>query len=509
MAPRTGNMVPLEYLVSLEVADEVCEYAWGEQIMKDVISEVDTFQKKKKKALLDGVFKKIWVGSCLPLLAIIYMDHLDFPESSLSTHQINYSLPRASHVTDDDFDFVMLHDKSRLSLNPHIYGARPFRALDTTPYAIQAPNYKDQSDQQPYIQQTETDSTEHPAGDMHHQVPTLPIKQSKEPSAFILPILQRHSSKWAEDISKATSRLTKLHAKRMNELAQDVIAATKNHNPIPPTYSSPPRDVQDSSAEKAQNNGTKATPDTRFWQEATAYADESKLLVPEDKFDASNCLREFNTAYHEGSLKSKDLNLLPSSIGYSYGTRTGNMVPLEYLGSLEVADEVCEYAWGEQILKDVMSEVNTFQKKKKKALLDGVFKKIWVGSCLPLLAIIYIDHLDFPESSLSTHRINYSLPRISHVTDDDFDFVMLHDKSRLSLIPHIYGARPFRALDTTPYAIQAPNYKDQPDQQPYIQQTETDSTEHPAGDMHHQVPTLPIKQTEVQHYQISLAHIFT
>ena len=43
----------------------------------------------------------------------------------------------------------------------------------------------------------------------------------------------------------------------------------------------------------------------------------------------------------------------------------------------------------------------------------------------------------------------------------------------------------FRALDTTPYAIQAPNYKDQPDQQPYIQQTETDSTEHPAG-----VPTM-------------------
>uniref|UniRef100_A0A453E4C4 Aminotransferase-like plant mobile domain-containing protein n=1 Tax=Aegilops tauschii subsp. strangulata TaxID=200361 RepID=A0A453E4C4_AEGTS len=66
---------------------------------------------------------------------------------------------------------------------------------------------------------------------------------------------------------------------------------------------------------------------------------------------------------------------------------TGNMVPLEYLGSLEVASEVCEYAWGEQILKDVMSEADTFQKKKK-ALLDGVFKKIWVGSCLPVLAII-------------------------------------------------------------------------------------------------------------------------
>ncbi|KAF7035236.1 hypothetical protein CFC21_046149 [Triticum aestivum] len=120
--PGTGNMVPLEYLGSLEVASEVCEYAWGEQILKDVMSKADTFQKKKKKALLDGVFKKIWVGSCLPVLAIIYMDHLDFPESSLSTHRINYSLPRSSHVTDADFEFVMLADKSRLS-QTHIFMA--------------------------------------------------------------------------------------------------------------------------------------------------------------------------------------------------------------------------------------------------------------------------------------------------------------------------------------------------------------------------------------------------
>lgn len=33
----------------------------------------------------------------------------------------------------------------------------------------------------------------------------------------------------------------------------------------------------------------------------------AKLLVPEDKFIASKCLREFNTAYQDGSLKSKDL----------------------------------------------------------------------------------------------------------------------------------------------------------------------------------------------------------
>uniref|UniRef100_A0A453E4G6 Aminotransferase-like plant mobile domain-containing protein n=2 Tax=Aegilops tauschii subsp. strangulata TaxID=200361 RepID=A0A453E4G6_AEGTS len=100
--PGTGNMVPLEYLGSLEVASEVCEYAWGEQILKDVMSEADTFQKKKK-ALLDGVFKKIWVGSCLPVLA--------------------------------------------------------FRAPQATPYVVVVPIYQQQSTQQPYVQQTENDST--------------------------------------------------------------------------------------------------------------------------------------------------------------------------------------------------------------------------------------------------------------------------------------------------------------------------------------------------------------
>ncbi|XP_044948791.1 uncharacterized protein LOC123398377 [Hordeum vulgare subsp. vulgare] len=33
----------------------------------------------------------------------------------------------------------------------------------------------------------------------------------------------------------------------------------------------------------------------------------AKLSVPEEKFVATNCLREFNNAYQDGSLKSKDM----------------------------------------------------------------------------------------------------------------------------------------------------------------------------------------------------------
>lgn len=92
---------------------------------------------------------------------------------------------------------------------------------------------------------------------------------------------------------------------------------------------------------------------------------------------------------------------------------TGNMVPLEYLGNLEVASEVCEYAWGDQILKDVMTVIDTFQKKKKKALLDGAFKKIWVGSCLPLVAVytiayaLFIPQLLYSYYSFYSHFLSY------------------------------------------------------------------------------------------------------
>ncbi|KAE8781539.1 hypothetical protein D1007_45235 [Hordeum vulgare] len=34
---------------------------------------------------------------------------------------------------------------------------------------------------------------------------------------------------------------------------------------------------------------------------------KAKLSVPKDKFVATNCLREFNNAYQDGSLKSKDM----------------------------------------------------------------------------------------------------------------------------------------------------------------------------------------------------------
>jgi hypothetical protein len=47
------------------------------------------------------------------------------------------------------------------------------------------------------------------------------------------------------------------------------------------------------------------------------------------------------------------------------------------------------------------------------------------------IQIAYMDHLDL--SSDRGHQINYSLPRICHVRNADFNFVMVVDKNKLSL----------------------------------------------------------------------------
>jgi hypothetical protein len=165
LCPGTGNMLPLEYLGSLDDSKQVKDYDWGAHILANVMSEVDVFQKKKAKNALLKDPKKIWVGSCLPVLAvcfpivvyqcsrylsfisaltivlnfyllqIIFMDFLDFPESCLSVHRIDYSLPRASHVSDVDLKFVMKHDKQRLTINSHAYGARPVSDASCLLYA--------------------------------------------------------------------------------------------------------------------------------------------------------------------------------------------------------------------------------------------------------------------------------------------------------------------------------------------------------------------------------------
>ncbi|XP_037474019.1 uncharacterized protein LOC119350153 [Triticum dicoccoides] len=116
---------------------------------------------------------------------------------------------------------------------------------------------------------------------------------------------------------------------------------------------------------------------------------------------------------------------------------TGNMVNLEYLASLEDMSLVHEFAWDEHLLARAMEEVGVFQEKKR--MQANTEKEFQIASCLPMLAIIYMDHVDIPVGLPNEHAIDYSVPRIRFVCQKDFEWLDKVDKNKLTLVQPFYG----------------------------------------------------------------------
>ncbi|KAI5013730.1 hypothetical protein ZWY2020_040616 [Hordeum vulgare] len=123
LAPGTGNMVPLEYLHTLQDMSVVHEFEWDEHILLDAMKEVKKYQDKRNEGKL-----KFHIGGCLPMLPVIYMDHIDIPRGCIVDHTIDYSLPRACFVKDLDFTAIIVVDTIEDG-----FGKRPFSS--TSPYA--------------------------------------------------------------------------------------------------------------------------------------------------------------------------------------------------------------------------------------------------------------------------------------------------------------------------------------------------------------------------------------
>ncbi|KAI4990784.1 hypothetical protein ZWY2020_039155 [Hordeum vulgare] len=98
------------------------------------------------------------------------------------------------------------------------------------------------------------------------------------------------------------------------------------------------------------------------------------------------------------------------------------MVPLEYLHSLQDMSVVHEFEWDEHILLDAMREVKKYQDKRNEGKL-----KFHISGCLPMLPVIYMDHIDIPRGCIVDHSIDYSLPRVCFVKELDFTAVIAND----------------------------------------------------------------------------------
>ncbi|KAM0823329.1 hypothetical protein ACQ4PT_070936 [Festuca glaucescens] len=138
--PRSSNHVGMDYLGSMSDPSKTHEYAWDEYILDLAMKEVNKMHKKRVKPLvLKGEASKFeyWISGPFAILGIVYMDHLEFPPKN---YVMDYSLPRACHVKCSDFEFAVVNDLDRLSLNnKKVFGRRPFLDFTRTPYVVAAP----------------------------------------------------------------------------------------------------------------------------------------------------------------------------------------------------------------------------------------------------------------------------------------------------------------------------------------------------------------------------------
>ncbi|SPT18969.1 unnamed protein product [Triticum aestivum] len=109
--------------------DKINEFAWDGHFLAAALKEVKKYQKKREAGK-----SGFWIGGCLPMFAIIYMDFVDVPRGLVSEHRFNYSLPRASFVCNNDFKLLEEIDKNKLSLDKIEFGKRNLRRLPETPH---------------------------------------------------------------------------------------------------------------------------------------------------------------------------------------------------------------------------------------------------------------------------------------------------------------------------------------------------------------------------------------
>ncbi|KAM0825586.1 hypothetical protein ACQ4PT_069458 [Festuca glaucescens] len=74
--------------------------------------------------------RKLWVGGCLPLLTIVYMDFLHFPNGG-GPHDLG--VPWIQHVV--SADFISVHNLDRKRTSRKSYGLLQIKDISLTPYA--------------------------------------------------------------------------------------------------------------------------------------------------------------------------------------------------------------------------------------------------------------------------------------------------------------------------------------------------------------------------------------
>ncbi|KAI5018743.1 hypothetical protein ZWY2020_043631 [Hordeum vulgare] len=340
VCPGTGNKVNLEYLHSLENMDLVHNLAWDEHLLARAMKEVAVFQEKKRgKATIENP-KEFQIGSCLPMLAIIYMDQLDIPPGLPNEHVIDYSVPRIHYVCQKDFDWVDKVDKNKLTLVQPFYGKHTqFQTLCNTPYdevigpevdreaatgqgaGAEAANGQGSQNEVPEAQENvEVLPNLSSSFDDWLQQPFPSMDDLKVPAQFQT-LYAKHKENFSTEVDDAIRKfgqsLKRLQSSRMASMLRDVGDAIAN--------------TMDETLEKAKDAQDEA---------ATPTMDEAH----EKEKDAQDEAEAATPPMDEAHEKEKDAQAATSCIGDQAEGTVAVMSKDEVVGEMEKNQEVAEDA---------------------------------------------------------------------------------------------------------------------------------------------------------------------
>ncbi|KAL6840739.1 hypothetical protein ACP4OV_029603 [Aristida adscensionis] len=117
ICPPTQNFVNLKYLGCLMNPLEIRNFDWAGHAIEYLLSELKRYQGRTDTIENEYVDNSYYYGSCLPILAIAYMDFLDLETDFGAETGISYSVPRICHVKTEDFKYVMDIDRNRRNNN--------------------------------------------------------------------------------------------------------------------------------------------------------------------------------------------------------------------------------------------------------------------------------------------------------------------------------------------------------------------------------------------------------
>ncbi|KAM0923130.1 hypothetical protein ACQ4PT_005700 [Festuca glaucescens] len=154
---------------------------------------------------------------------IVYVDHLDFPVEQVHGHVFDYSLPRALHVCNADFELAMAIDRNKKTLELSVFGKRPIRDRCNMPYALDqaapAPQYVPFVQVQPAYQEPPIVH-----GQRAPQLPPVPTEFNA--------LYEKHKTMFKHELNAALSSfglvVQGIRCNRMALLLKDVSDAARN-----------------------------------------------------------------------------------------------------------------------------------------------------------------------------------------------------------------------------------------------------------------------------------------